>query len=431
MPTSKELREKRMNLENQISALLDKVEAEDRGFTADEDAQYQNMFKDSQELLARAQRLEARDASMKDLADPKDQPIGNLDGNKMPKDQAFNLAVEGWCRGQIGVGYSEDHQAAAEICGFNLNANQLVIPLHNKRDYEQFKNQYRNAMTTGGIGSTVIPDSFVNRLEIALLSYSPLQNEAEVMRTENGQPMPWPTFNDTGNKGRQIGEAKSVNTTTITPGANIWYAHKFTSDELLIAEELTEDNAINLDQVAPDALGERLGRILNERYTTGPGNGTCYGIVPGAPVGKTAVAVNAITLDEVLDLRYSVQNPYRQIGKFMGNDKIFLAMRKLKNTPGDYLWQSSIQAGMPDVFDGSPIVPNNDMTDTMAASADVLIFGDLTKYKVRQVNQVRLYKLMERHREDDCTALVAFVRADGRILNAGGNPIKKLRMAAA
>jgi hypothetical protein len=43
---------------------------------------------------------------------------------------------------------------------------------------------------------------------------------------------------------------------------------------------------------------------------------------------------------------------------------------------------------------------------------------------------MRFYRLVERHRENDQDAFLTFARRDGNLLDAGGNPIKKLRMAA-
>jgi HK97 family phage major capsid protein len=58
------------------------------------------------------------------------------------------------------------------------------------------------------------------------------------------------------------------------------------------------------------------------------------------------------------------------------------------------------------------------------------IFGDLKKYIIRQVRNMRIVRLNERYGELDQTAFVVFFRVDGDLLNGGTNPVKYLRVSA-
>jgi HK97 family phage major capsid protein len=55
-----------------------------------------------------------------------------------------------------------------------------------------------------------------------------------------------------------------------------------------------------------------------------------------------------------------------------------------------------------------------------------MLFGNLKKYKVRQVREIRMYRLQERYRDNDQDGFVAFGRQDGNLLDAGTAPVKKL-----
>jgi HK97 family phage major capsid protein len=63
---------------------------------------------------------------------------------------------------------------------------------------------------------------------------------------------------------------------------------------------------------------------------------------------------------------------------------------------------------------------------TVAATVKSILFGRLRQYKLRMVRSVRMYRLTERHRENDQDAFLAFIEADGNLLNAGDNPVKHL-----
>ena len=67
------------------------------------------------------------------------------------------------------------------------------------------------AMSTTGVGQQFVPQGFIPQIEIAMLEYGTVSLAADVMRTATGEPMPWPTANDTGNKGRMLSELSGTN----------------------------------------------------------------------------------------------------------------------------------------------------------------------------------------------------------------------------
>jgi HK97 family phage major capsid protein len=256
---------------------------------------------------------------------------------------------------------------------------------------------------------------------------------ADVIRTTTAEPMRWPTANDTANSGRQIGESSPVNT-NIDPtfGQITWSAYKFTSDMILVPYELLRDNAVNLVQHLARMLGERLGRIQNNRYTVGSGTSTPKGIVTCAAAGVTTASPTAITFDEVIDLEHSVDPSRRRMPGvgYMFHDNVFKAIRKLKDAQGQYLWQAGANSGAPDTLNTYPYTINQDMSSTISAGAVTMLFGDLSAYKIRQVNEVRLYRLTERYRDNDQDGFVAFIEGDGHLLDAGDGPVRKMTQAS-
>ena len=289
--------------------------------------------------------------------------------------------------------------------------------------------------TSGPSGGYLRPETFTDALETAMLWYGGMLNVAEIIRTPTASPFPWPTANDTTNTGRQLGESKAAdNFTDPAFGQNWMYSYKFTSDPILASFEILRDTPFNLASLLGGMLGERLGRIQNTKFTTGTGAATPYGIVPSSPVGKTTASATAIIADELLDLQHSVDKAYRDqpgVG-WMFHDSVALALRKLKDSSGAYyLWQDGLRGGEPNMLLQKPVTINNDMASAIAASNVTALFGLFTKYKIRQVNQVRIVRLTERYRiENDSDAFVAYIEADGRLLDAGGHPVKSLQQHA-
>lgn len=364
------------------------------------------------------------------------------------REEREGLALRGWLANQMDADVKPEWREAAEELGMDLNARQLGFDL--RRDSNPIQrassdNEIRTianarenraqSATVGALGGYLVPPaSMAAAFEVAMLFYGGMMDVAEVIRTDSGVPFEWPGVNDTGNSGRQIGENAAVTVTDFVPSKDTWGAYKFTSDEVKVPYELLEDSAFDIPSIVGSMLGERIGRILNTKFTTGTGTATPYGIVNAATAGVTTASATAIKYDEVIDLIYSIDRAYRNAScSFMCNDDIVKYLRKLKDGTGNYLWTKATGPGEPDMIDQYPLVINNDMTgDTSGAlvtATTTLLFGQLNKYKIRMVRGVRSYRLTERHRESDQDAFVSFVRADGGLLNAGGNPVKYLIQA--
>lgn len=355
-----------------------------------------------------------------------------------------DLALNAWARSQFGLELDQRHVEACRRAGMRPEQRQLRVPLARSerwRDLQrivrsthpsQYDQMNTRALSISGLsaGASLVAESFVRRLEMAMLEYGGMLQVAELIRTTTGEPMKWPTVNDTGNKGRRVGAGVAVATNRDpTTGAQSLNAYKWTSDCILIDQELLEDSAVNLADLLPAMLGERLGRIMNEEMTTGDGSGMPYGIVTQATTGKTCASATAIAADEWIELVHSVDPAYRRGAGFMMNDAVVLDTRLLKDGTGAYLWRSGLQEGVPDRLLGYPITVNQDMASSIASAAVVAVFGRLSSYKVRQVREARIYRLEERYRDSDQDGFVAFIRGDGMLLDAGTHPVKKLVMA--
>jgi HK97 family phage major capsid protein len=456
----KDLQEKRGILANQIKTHADKQDAwtaEDRQIwdklNADVDAveaeitaEAKRLNDESAEREAIAKRLEAvsnyqappvndfrrklgRDGgSIED--GPRHRNIFEKSANGADGD--FRVALQGWFRAKHNPAdageVTDSHRMAAARCGINLNSTSVNIRLADN------VSDVRNALSTtsGPGGGYTFNDSFVSSLEQAMLAYGGVMNVADIIRTSTAEPMRWPTVNDTTNTGRQINEsAATSNATDPSFAQKTWYAYKFTSDTIFVPFELFRESAFDMAGLLASMLGERLGRIQATKYTTGSGANTPTGIVTEAAAGVTAASATAILLDEVLDLVHSIDPSRREMSGvgFMFHDNILKALRKLKDGNGLYLWQAGTTGGAPSTIWNYPYQISQDMASAIQASAVTMLFGQLSQFKVRQVNGVRLYRLTEKYRENDQDAFLAFVEGDSKLLDAGDSPVKKLTQA--
>lgn len=272
-------------------------------------------------------------------------------------------------------------------------------------------------------GAYTIPAGFQAELVLSMKAYGPM-NDAAIVRelvTASGAVLPFPTLDDTSNKGRRIAENTQVSAANLTFGAKNLNAYKYTTDVVQVPSELLQDSGLNIEQIVRDAMAERLGRILNDDLTTGTGTSQPTGIVTGAGAGATAAAASALVLDDLLNLQHSVDPAYRDAPttRWQFNDATLKVLRKLKDGDGMYLWQDSSAAGtVPATLLGKPYSINQSMADVGTGNKSVL-FGDISKYIVRRVRDFTLARLTERYADYDQVGFIGFARYDGALLDVG------------
>jgi HK97 family phage major capsid protein len=252
----------------------------------------------------------------------------------------------------------------------------------------------------------------------------PAQLTRGVIRTAEGNALPWPTVDDTSNTGAILAENTSISTSVDpTFGTITFGAYKYSSKPVLVPNELLQDSSFDLASYIASALGQRLGRIQNTHFTTGDNSSKPNGLVTASGLGNTAATATAITMDELIVTQHALDIAYRQGAAWMMNDAVASYLRRLKGGDGQYLWQPSVVAGRPDMLLGSPTWINNDMASGISGTNKTLVYGDFSKYMIRDAGSVRLVRMNERYADTDQVGFVAFLRSDADLLDAGTNPV--------
>jgi HK97 family phage major capsid protein len=395
---SKELRQQRAKLVTEAQEILkkDKLTAEDRG-------KFDAMMTDADNLKADIDRYERVEAEARTGARPvKGDPDtpgdekSEIEKRAKAYGDAFNVYLR---RGLEGL---TAEQRSVLDSGFVKAAPE---------------GRAQTITTTGG--GYLIPQGFQAELDRAMKAYGGVRSIARILPTSGGNPLPWPNVDDTGN----TGEDKAINTAAtgqdIVFGSTTLNAYKMDSGLVLVPNELFEDEGIDLNAELPSMLGERIGRRQNSKYTTGSGSSDFTGVTIAASLGGTFAGVAAITADELFDVFHSVDPAYRNSPKCAWeiNDTTFKAIRKLKDSQNRYLFEASITVGAPDMLLGKPIVINQDMP-AMTTGLRSVVFGDHSKFIIRDVRNIIVRRLNERYAEADQVGFIAWYRGDSKLVTA-------------
>lgn len=412
------------------------------------------------EVHKRADEIKEREAKRQHRPNPRtgrmpgqeDPRVRSGDRPAPPSEEERGLAMQAWFRTQLDMPITRRQARAAQRCKLNPQSRRLdcrIGDTHEMRHYQSaFQNMHpRNAaqwllrkenryegralsVAVPASGGFTVPEIFVTSLEINMLAFGGMLQVADVIRTDTGAEMPWPTADDTSNEGEIVGEnPASLNTADPSFAAAILRAYKFHSKMIKVSSELSEDSAFNLPLVLGGMIGERIGRALNRKFTLGTGSNQPRGITLDAATGKAAASATAIADTELIDLEHSVDPAYRNGAAFMLHDNIVAALRKLKDSEGRFIWSPGLTDNRPDTLLGYPVAINQHMQSSIATATKTILFGQFAKYKVRQVKSIRLRRLVERYADQDQDAFDGFLRADGKLLDAGTNPVKALVQA--
>lgn len=289
------------------------------------------------------------------------------------------------------------------------------------------------AVGTDSAGGYLVPEGFYNRIVESMKAFGGMVDAAPTTRipTADGRDLPIPTDDDTGNKGAILAENAAITEQDIVVGVVTLKAYKYTSKLVKVPYELLQDSAFPLDPYLAKKFGTRLARILNEHFTTGDNTAKPQGVVVASSLGKTAASGTTIADTELVDLLHSVDPAYRgPSSAYMFNDATLAVIKKLKDSQGRFIWAPGLTTGEPDRLLGQKYIVNQDMA-SIGLSAKTVLYGDFAQYFIREVKGLAVVRLSERYADNLQVGFFAWGRWDGRLVDAGTDPIKHLIQAAA
>lgn len=396
-----DLLQERGQVATQMKELYANTEKEDRGFSADEKESWDKMSDKIDELDGRIE-AEKRASSLsgyteEDIQAMKPESVREAEQSQVTASDAFSALLRSTEVGTTGL--SQEQKEA-------LTRAQ--------------------AKGTDSAGGYLAPNEIANQIVTSMAAYGGIRGAATVMSTENGNTLDIPTNDDTGNSGSILAENTQDSEQDLTFGNASLDAYKYTSNIIRVPVELLQDSAFDLDSFITAQFAERLGRATSAHYAAGTGTGQPQGL-SSATSDVTAAATGAVTYNELLDLKHSVDPAYRGNASFVMNDATFLALKQLVDGNGRPLWQPDVAQGTPGLLDGSPFIIDQGMA-SMAANAKPVVFGDVSGYWIRDVMGITVRRLVERYADYHQVGFVAILRTDGAIIN--GNGLRALTMAA-
>lgn len=394
--TINELREKRAKALVAAQSFLDAHRNNKGTLSVEDDATYTNLEQEVIDLGKEISRMERLDAMDKEMSRPTATPL-----TAKPDASAADMRT-----GRDSDNYKTAFWNTMRTAPGAIVKNALTI-------------------TPDTDGGYLVPDTFEKTLIQTLNDTMAIRKLAHVFKTASGSHK-IPVL-ETKAKAAWTDEGETIAETSETFGQKNIGAHKLTA-LVKVSEELLHDSAFDLEAHFRSEFVSRMGEAEEEAFITGDGVGKPFGILhdtEGADVGVTTASATAITADELIKLYYSLRGPYRANAVWLLNDATVAAIRTLKDSNGQYIWQTGLKDGTPDTLLGKTVITTPYMP-TIEGGAKAIAFGDFRKYWIGDREGITFRRLNELYAANGQVGFLATKRLDARVVVPEG--IKVLQM---
>lgn len=284
---------------------------------------------------------------------------------------------------------------------------------------------------TPGEGGYTVPDGFRQKLVDVQKAFGGLAAEAEVISTSTGNPLEYPSLNDTTNLGGITSEGSAfVDGADLAFGTVSLGAYKYTSTgagtttPLRVSYELLQDSAFDIEGLIARKLGERIARKQAYDFINGSGSGEPQGIA-GSSITEDfdTDAHDVLTYVDLLSMETALNRAYEPNAKWLMSKGTWAVVRSILDDVNRPLVMANASSGMGSGVEkrllGYPVVIDDDMPAFPGAGNEhFIIFGDLREaYVIRRVSNLAVVVNPWTRANNGQVEFTAWERADGAVQN--------------
>jgi HK97 family phage major capsid protein len=223
---------------------------------------------------------------------------------------------------------------------------------------------------------------------------------------------------------------RSAETTSSTLGRNTIDTFELYAQPQA-TQKLVDDGSINIEEWVARKVADKMARLEATAFINGNGTsqpkgiltytaGTTFGQIQQINSGTSAV----ITADSLVNLYFSLKDDYARNATFLMHRTTVQAVRLLKDTTNQYIWQPGLSAGTPNTLMGVPVALAADMPVPAASSLSVAV-GDFKRaYLI--VDRIGIRTLRDPFTSKPFVKFYTTKRVGGEVINTEAVKILKL-----
>lgn len=264
-------------------------------------------------------------------------------------------------------------------------------------------------LTQGNNGS-IVPTSIANKIIKAVRDMVPFLQLADVIQT-NGK-LSVPVYGEDS--------TNYIDADYVSEGTDLTdNVGKFTTIDLtgyvlgalaLVSNKLANNTDIDVVGFIVNQVAQAMAEKLETEFVNGT-SGKITGILE-ATKGITSGAPVAVTYDELVGLKHSLKQRFRNNGVFIMNPATYTAICKLKDANGQPYFKEDEYKIL-----GQRVIETDSMP-TITAGAKAIVFGDLSGYTIKQTASVEVKILREKFATKNMLGILAFGEFDAKITDS-------------
>lgn len=427
--TSKRLREQRGRHVTSMRAILDSAARDSRELTAEERASYEAHEKEQDRIAAQleqAEKLErveqeiaARDARSREVLtevaglEPAGMPAGQGGDGPELLGELFNAYRAN------GGKFTSEHQAKHYRAGEDY-----------RRAYSRWLG--RGVMPRGRFEAALQQDSdiaggfLVAPLALTADLIKSIDDEVFVRRIStvrtvtNAQGLGTPTLEaDPADADWTAEIGTGSEDSTMSFGRREWQPHPL-AKRIKVSNKLLRSDAAGAESLVRQRLAYKFGVSEEKAFLSGTGASQPLGIFTAHASGVTTArdvstgnSTTAIGADNLFEVKYSLKAGYQARGTWIFHRDAVKAIRKLKDSQNQYLWQAGLSAGEPDRILDRPFFMSEYAPNTFTTGLYVGIFGDFSYYWIADALGFQVQRLVELYAETNQTGFIGRLECDG------------------
>lgn len=175
-------------------------------------------------------------------------------------------------------------------------------------------------------------------------------------------------------------------------------------------EDFVFSPGYNLEKHMTAHMSKAFSRAEEKAFITGNGTTEPTGILADEGGAEIGITVSTLTYDDVVALYFSVKPEYRKNGKWLMNDETAFALRRIKDTDGNYIWNHNN-----DTILGKDVLISEYMPNATAGASPVA-FGDFSYYTIVDRDHTSVKTLREKFAMNNQIGYLGVEFLDGKLV---------------
>ncbi len=380
----------------QLRDLCDKVSAEKRDYSAEEQQLHDRLFDQQDELrkkIERDEKIEGLEKEIRSVAKPPEhrepEPGNGNETRKRPEQtEEYRAAFNSWLRTGVAQPILEERALQADVA---TEGGYLVAPEQLVREVIKF------------VDNEVFIRGLARKFEVT----QAVSLGAPQLDADPDDPT-WTSELSTGTED-----------SAMSLGKRNLFPHPL-AKRIKISNRLLRTSVIDIEGFVMERLGYKFGIAQEKAFMTGSGPGQPQGVFVADENGidtsrdvSTGNSTTAVGADNLFEVKYSLKPQYHKNATWVFHRTGIKDILKLKNGDGSYLWQPGLQQGQPDRLLNMPYVMSEYAPSTFATGQYVGILGDFSYYWIVDSLNMQVQRLTELYAETNQTGFIGRMETDG------------------